>query len=134
MIFRLLKSGYQKLKTALAKTGSLLGDKIRALFGAKIDAETLDELEKLLYESDLGVQAATELTDGVKKAFAKNPQMTTDDILALLREEMLASLSGQSHDLVEVKEGPLVLLIVGVNGNGKTTSVAKLSKKFADDN
>lgn len=135
MIFNFIKSGYDKLKNALKKTGSLLGSKIRALFGSKIDEETLDQLEKLLYESDLGVQAATELTEKVKTAYSKNPKMTVDDITDLLREEMLNALSGQSHDLIDVPkdEGPLVLLIVGVNGNGKTTSVAKLSKKFVDD-
>lgn len=135
MIFNFIKSGYNKLKSALKKTGSLLGSKIRSLFGSKIDEETLDQLEKLLYESDLGVQAATELTDLVKKEYAKNPKMSVDDITSILREEMLNTLAGQSHDLVEVpkEEGPLVILIVGVNGNGKTTSVAKLSKKFVDD-
>ncbi len=135
MIFKFIKAGYNKLKNALAKTGSLLGGKIRALFGTKIDEDTLDQLEKILYESDLGVQTATELTERVKKAYLQNPKMTVEDITEILRNEMLSTLSGQSHDLMEIpkEEGPLVILIVGVNGNGKTTSVAKLSKKFVDD-
>ena len=62
MVFRFLKAGYEKVKAALKKTSSQLLTKLRTLFSKKIDAETLEELEQVLYEADLGVASAQELT------------------------------------------------------------------------
>lgn len=134
MVFKLIKSGYQKLKSALANTGSLLGNKIRALFTGKIDADTLDELEKLLYEADLGVQTSTELVKKIHELHLQNPTLNGEGFLTAIRQEIVQTLHKQPSDLAEVPAGePLVILIVGVNGNGKTTSVAKLAKRFKDE-
>lgn len=132
MILNFLKSSYQKVKNALVKTGSLLGNKLRALFSKKIDEETLEQLEQLFYEADLGLQTATELTQKVRDLYARNPSMTADELLAAIREEMTALLSKHPTELAAVSaaDSPMVVLVVGVNGNGKTTSVAKLAKYF----
>lgn len=135
MIFQFLKSSYRKLTDMLARAGARLGSKIRALFGGGLNEETLDQLEKLFYEADLGVQTSHTLKEKVRKLHQQNPKLTTDGLLAGIRQEILAMLPPQSTQLATVNadEGPLVILIVGVNGNGKTTSVAKLAKRYHDD-
>lgn len=129
MVLNFLKSSYNKVKHALGKT--LLGQKIRVLFGGDIDEETLEHLEKLLYEADLGVQLSMELTDKVRARLRENSKLTGEDLLAELRKEILRMITFDSH-VPQVDEVPQIILIVGVNGNGKTTSVAKLAKRYKD--
>jgi fused signal recognition particle receptor len=133
MIFDFIKSGYQKIRSALAKTGSLLGSKIRALFNAGINEETLEQLEKLFYEADLGVQISVELTNKIKKIHNEHPNLDTNGLLAELQKEILLLLPEQKNKDISADVKPRVILIVGVNGNGKTTSVAKLGKRFQDE-
>jgi len=128
-----LKSSYNKVKAALSKTGSLLGSKLRTLFSKQIDSHALEELEKLLYEADLGVQTATDLTQKIKELHASNPGMKGDDFIAAIRKEILDILKVPSNDRQLTDSSPYIILIVGVNGNGKTTSVAKLAKKYQDN-
>ena len=130
MVFNFLKSSYQSLKKVLSKTGSLLGNKIRALFAGEIDEDTLEKLEKLFYEADLGVQTARELTQQVRELHRKNSKLTAEELLEAIRNELLKSLP--PAPLVDQKSTPHVILVVGVNGNGKTTSCAKLAKRFKD--
>ncbi len=129
-----LKSSYNKVKAALSTTGSLLGSKLRALFSKQIDSHALEELEKLLYEADLGVQTASDLTQKIKELHASNPSMKGDDFIAAIRKEILDILKVPSIDPHLASISPYIILIVGVNGNGKTTSVAKLAKKYQDNN
>lgn len=134
MVLNFLKSSYKKVKDALIKTGSLLGNKLRSLFSKGLDEATLEQLEQILYESDLGMQTATELTKKVKQLYAADPTMDGNALIAAIRSEIALSLSKQSTGLnfAAPGEGPTVILVVGVNGNGKTTSVAKLAKIFKD--
>lgn len=134
MVFNYLKAGYNKLKNALAKSGFLLGSKLRALFSKGLDEETLDQLEQVLYEADLGVATAQELTQKIKEIHRDNPQLDAEGLLSELKKELIKRLSNSSTDLADIakENGPLIMLIVGVNGNGKTTSVAKLAKRFQD--
>lgn len=129
MVLQFLKSGYNKVKAALSRARSLLGGKIKSLFQGRIDEHTLEQLEQLLYEADFGVQTATELTDKVRELHKQNPALQTSDYLNALKEHLTTLLNRYPPQLNEVAEGqlPQVLLIVGVNGNGKTTSVAKLA-------
>jgi|694.fasta_scaffold39344_6 fused signal recognition particle receptor len=135
MVFNFFKSGYQKVKKALAKTGSLIGNKIRTLFSGKIDEDTLEALEKILYEADLGVQISTELTDKVRQIYQKNPQLGAEELIQEIRKEILSMLPPTSQ-LIDLPrdQGPVIILIVGVNGNGKTTSIAKIAKLYIDQN
>jgi fused signal recognition particle receptor len=132
MVLQFLKTSYTKVKDALSKARSLLGGKIRSLFQGKIDEETLEQLEQLLYEADFGVQTAVELTQKIRELHKQNPSFKTADYLEALRKEIIQILNRQPSSLVEVPqaEWPRVILIVGVNGNGKTTSVAKLANLF----
>jgi fused signal recognition particle receptor len=134
MVLNFIKSSYKKVKGALAKTGSLLGNKIRTLFKSPLNEQTLEQLEQLLYEADLGMQTARELTKKVRDLHASNPELDANALLAFLQNEIITMLSKLSTTLVEVPKAdlPMVILIVGVNGNGKTTTVAKLAKYFKD--
>lgn len=134
MIYQYLKSGYQKVRNALSKSRSFFGDKIRNIFSTPLDEKSLEKLEQLLYESDLGVQASMELTKKVRDFHAKNQNASPEELIVEVRREILEALQKYSPLLVEIpkEEGPFVILIVGVNGNGKTTTVAKLAKRFQD--
>ncbi len=135
MIFKFLKSSYDKVKSALSKTRSLLGQKILSLFKGPLNEETLDQLEQMLYEADLGVKMSHQITEDLKKHYRQHPHLTPEELLDFIRKEILRGLQKFPPGLKEVPSGggPLVILIVGVNGNGKTTSIAKLAKKFSDE-
>lgn len=133
MVLDFLKSGYQKVRAALTKTRSFLAQKIRALFQGKVDEAALEKLEQLLYEADLGVDTATELTEKVRQAQRSNPNLTGQQLTSILKEELLARMRAVATATQAVSAGlPHVILIVGVNGNGKTTSIAKLAKRYKD--
>lgn len=130
-MLKFLKSSYNNVKNALVKTGSLLGSKLRTLFKGQINEETLDQLEQLLYESDLGVQYAQELTNKVRQRLKENPKIDSEDLIKNLRSEILQGLLSFSTQATTLTIGsPFVVLVVGVNGNGKTTSVAKLAHRY----
>lgn len=129
MVLQFFKSSYSKFKSALSRARSLLGDKIHALFQGKIDENTLEQLEQLLYEADFGVKTSMELTNKVRELHKQNPSFKTADYISALRTHLVSLLGQYPSGLIEVPSNqlPMVILIVGVNGNGKTTSVAKLS-------
>lgn len=132
MVFKFLKSSYENVKHALVKTGSLLGNKLRNLFKGGINEDTFDQLEQLLYEADLGVQYAQELTAKVRERLKHNPELTSNDLIEELRKDILQSLRPLSPEVHDIPPPPvpLIILVVGVNGNGKTTSVAKLARRY----
>lgn len=131
MVFRLLKAGYEKIKKALTKSRSFLGQKIRTLFSTAIDESKVESLEEILYEADLGVKTATELAEKVRVALRKNPDITSDDLIELIKSDLLSRMKIPSSEEITLStETPHVILVVGVNGNGKTTSCAKLAKKY----
>jgi len=123
---------FKRIKSALTKTRSFLGSKIKALFSSSIDAETLEQLENILYQADIGSQVTGEFVDDLKEFLKKNPNPTPDEILARMRsfaQDLLdAAPKTPSQAPNQSRTGePLVYLIVGINGSGKTTSVAKLA-------
>ncbi|MBS4167574.1 signal recognition particle-docking protein FtsY [Parachlamydia sp. AcF125] len=132
MAFNFLKNSFEKVKNALTHTGSLLGNKIRTLFQGPLDEETWEKLEQLFYEADLGVQTSIDLTEQIKKQSQQNLSLKADELLRIVRTEIVQALTQHASPLMTASsyQDPLVILIVGVNGNGKTTSTAKLAKFF----
>lgn len=132
MVLQFLKSNLSKFKTALSRARSLFGNKIKSLFQGKIDENTLEQLEQFLYESDFGVQTALELTNKIRDLHLANPSFKTSDYIAALRKHILDLINQYPAGLAHLPENqlPTVILIVGVNGNGKTTSTAKLANLF----
>lgn len=104
-----------------------LGQKIRQLFRGRVDEATLEELEELFYQADLGGKTSAQLTDLVRNLSKKN--RSSDEILDSIKDELLKQLL--TIPVTSNEEGvPHVVLIVGVNGNGKTTTVAKLAHHY----
>lgn len=129
MVLKFIKASYSNVKQALAKTGSLIGSKLRALFHGPVDEATLDKLEEILYEADLGAEYARELTEKVRQKLKKDPSIKSDFLIDEIRHEILHNLlRHEKHE--EITETPHVILVVGVNGNGKTTSIAKLAHHY----
>lgn len=104
-----------------------LGKKIRELFKGKVDEESIEKLEELFYQADLGTQISSELALKVRTLYKKNPNLSIEGIIQEIKKDLLEQLSSSSKKSEPSAAPPFVILIVGVNGNGKTTSVAKLA-------
>ncbi|MDR3624687.1 MAG: signal recognition particle-docking protein FtsY [Chlamydiales bacterium] len=130
-MFKFIKTSYSKVKGAFGKTSSLFQHKIQELFKGSIHEGTIDELERLLYEADLGVATTSLLIAKVKSELQANKGLDSTKITAILKEELTCELKKYSSDMEEAtNNGPVVVLVVGVNGSGKTTSVAKLAHHY----
>ncbi|TDJ72422.1 MAG: signal recognition particle-docking protein FtsY [Planctomycetota bacterium] len=120
----------ERLKARLSRTRTVLADGVSALFrgGRPIDQALLDELEELLYTSDLG-PIAGELTAELARRHKRGELKGEDDVRRALRETLLTKIAQPSEELA-CDAKPTVILIVGVNGSGKTTTIAKLAHRF----
>ncbi|MES2772295.1 MAG: signal recognition particle-docking protein FtsY [Pseudomonadota bacterium] len=121
----------ERLQQGLARTRQQLGGQIKSLFArGKIDAELLDELETLLLTSDVGMEATQHLL-GELKTFAKqNPQASPQAMQDALAAALLALLKPLEQGLKLEAHKPFIIMLAGVNGAGKTTSIGKLAKYF----
>lgn len=106
---------------------SPLSKKIRALFSRAPDDSAFDHLEQIFYEADLGAATSAELVEKIRVLYKKNPKITTDEILAFVKEQLLLNFKSHTPTL----HHPHVILLVGVNGSGKTTTLAKLASHYA---
>lgn len=106
-----------------------LGKKIRELFKGRVDEESLERLEELFYQADLGREISAELAEKVRSLLRKKPNASIDEILTEVKSDLLAQFLAIPSPPVQSGQ-PHVILIVGVNGNGKTTSIAKLASHF----
>lgn len=119
---------FGKLLKALKKTRDVLTAGLSRLFhGRKLDESFLDELEEVLYHSDLG-PVGTRVVDQLKTAWKNKEVKETAEVPAFLRRQLLAMLQGCEAPLAKAPKAPTIVLIVGVNGSGKTTSIAKLAR------
>ncbi len=130
MIFNFLKGSYEKLKKALSKTSAVLGHKLKALFTKPLDEEALEQLERVLYEADLGVKMSSELTQKIRDLHIRQPNAKPEDLLKEIQQDIVEMIKSKTPPSVNDTTLPRVILVVGVNGNGKTTSVAKLAKSY----
>ena len=122
-------SFFQKLRKSLAKTTQVLAGRIKAIvIGRKIDEALWTEVEEALIQSDVGPQATTELLDGAKSAQKRGEILTGDDLVPWLRRAVADRLRPEETDIRWNRGGTTVVLIAGVNGSGKTTTIAKLCK------
>lgn len=125
---------FQRLRSGLAKTSSRLSDGITSLFNKrKLDAATLEDLEDLLIQADLGVETATAITEAIGKGrFEKG--ISAEEVKGILAEEVEKVLGPVAKPLVvDRRRRPHVVLVVGVNGTGKTTTIGKLADGFRRD-
>lgn len=120
---------FEKLRQSLSKTKEIIfGSIARVVSRRRIDQDLLDEIEEILIQADVGVKTSMRLIDHVKDK-AKEQRLTEgEDVLRLIREEVTTILVGDSAPLFKPDERtPIVWLIVGVNGVGKTTTIGKLA-------
>ena len=115
-------------KTAAAVTGGLRG----VLAGKDLDEDLIDRIESTLVASDMGVRVAREVVDEVRRAFRSGSAKRGSDAVGILKERLKQRLRASDLSLAKVAQGPTVILVVGVNGSGKTTSVAKIAKALKD--
>ena len=128
------KGWLQRLRDGLGKTSAKLSDGITGLFTKrKLDAATLEDLEDLLIQSDIGVPMAARITAAISKGrFEKG--ISADDVRGILSEEVEKVLAPVAKPLtVDASHRPHVIMMVGVNGTGKTTTIGKLAAQLTGE-
>ena len=128
------KSLFQRLQERLGKTRDAFIYRLDRLFLGKkeIGQELFDQLEELLITADLGVGTTLELLDAAQKKVKRDQLSDPQALKSIIRDQILAYIeaSEQPAELVMPDEGPFVIMVVGVNGVGKTTTIGKLAAKF----
>jgi fused signal recognition particle receptor len=125
------KGWFSRLKEGLSRSSNKLGDSVSSLFTKKkLDASSLQDLEDILIEADLGVDTAMAITDRLSQGrYAKG--IEPQDLQAVLAEEVEKVLAPLARPLDMSGAQPFVLLVVGVNGTGKTTTIGKIAAQEA---
>jgi fused signal recognition particle receptor len=122
---------WKRLTSGLARSASKLGDGIANLTRRKLDAATLENLEDLLIESDLGVETSSRIVEALGRT-RHDAELCGDEIKSLLAAEIEQVLAPVALPLtVDAAHRPFVILVAGVNGSGKTTTIGKLAAIFA---
>ncbi len=133
-LFAKLASTADGIRRGLAKTHEKLAAGFNGIFAftRKLDDDVCDELEELMIGADVGVQATTEIIEDIREAHKRGEVTDTANLKDYLKAELKQTL-GESDPGIHVADAPpTVLLVAGVNGSGKTTSIAKLAKFFHD--
>lgn len=121
---------FDRLKEGLTKTRKSFVEKVDSIFtGRKIDEETLEELEEILIASDVGTKASAEIIKTIREKSQKGEVSDVDSVKELLKKEMV-SILGNSQPIMVYGDKPFVILAIGVNGVGKTTTIGKLAHRF----
>jgi len=125
------RSWAERLKAGLSRTRQQLGGGLASLFGRrKIDEDLLEELETTLLMADCGVEATQFLLDELRKRWKRDRLETADQLQQALAEALLTVLEPLERPLELGGHAPFIIMIAGVNGSGKTTSIGKLAKYF----
>ena len=128
----LFRATIAALRGGLSKTRSVLSAPLATMRGRVIDGDTIDELEHLLLSSDVGVTTTDAIVEDLRHEVA-NGALEGQDILELLRERLLQRLEGKNRSIAVAPTSPTAILVAGVNGVGKTTSVAKIARALKDE-
>ena len=126
---------FKRLKEGLSKTKQGITDKVDNLIKSyqKIDEEFFEELEEILITADIGVQTTMEIIDELKDKVKSRKLTDPESIKGLLKEELVAILNNLSDRTLNVNPSPAIILVVGVNGVGKTTSIGKIANKLRNE-
>jgi fused signal recognition particle receptor len=124
---------FAKWKQGLARTSNATFGKIASAFGAsELSNETWEALETTLLQADVGVEESLDIVEALKKSARDKGLVKFSDLRGLLREQLIDRLDAPT--LPELDSIPYVIMVVGVNGSGKTTTIAKLASLFAAEN
>ena len=120
---------FDRIKQGLSKTVSILNTDIRDIFkstGRLVDDEFLNEMFEMFVKTDMGVTTAKEITDEVKKQF-QSRVAEMHEVLAVVKGKLKSAMEQPTAPIVFAESGPTVIMVCGVNGSGKTTTIAKLA-------
>ena len=125
---------FEKLKQGMSKTKTSLDEKISNVFKSfkKVDEDFLDELEEILIMSDIGMDTSIKIMNNLRQKIKKEKIQDEEEVKQALREEMIEILSKVDISL-KLNTKPSVILVIGVNGVGKTTSIGKIANRLAKD-
>jgi fused signal recognition particle receptor len=129
MVFRAL---FSRIKQGLAKTRDVFSG-VASLFRlrGRVDKDFLTKLEEKLYLADVGTAATSQIVDQVRQSFLDKE--ITGDVEAFVKQKLRELLTAEGNELRFAASGPTVIMVAGVNGSGKTTSIAKLARKLQQD-
>ena len=124
---------FDKIKAGLTKTREALSETLGSVFTgfSEIDDDFYDELEESLILADLGVETATKATDRLRKVIRERHLKTTEDARTALKE-ILVDMLNVGDTTLNISTNPSVILVIGVNGVGKTTTIGKIAKQLVD--
>ena len=124
---------FDKIKAGLTKTREALSDTLGSVFTgfSEIDDDFYDELEESMILADLGVETATKATDRLRKVIRERHLKTTEDARTALKE-ILVEMLNVGDTALNISTNPSVILVIGVNGVGKTTTIGKIAKQLVD--
>lgn len=130
----LFQSAIDKLRQGLAKTRTGSAAAVRTiLHGKQLSAELLHELERAMIQADIGVRTAVEIRKDLQAAWERGEISEGDEALSFLKDQLRAYYPEIDRQLHFADTGPTVILVAGINGSGKTTSIAKIAKSLRDE-
>lgn len=129
----LFKSVFEKVKQGLAKTRAQFTGLRTILTGQRLSPELIEEIERRLVQADVGIKTAVELRKDIQAGFERNEITTGDQALDFLKDQLSAYWPAADRRLKFAPTGPTVILVAGINGAGKTTSIAKIAKSLRDE-
>ncbi len=131
----IVKGFVDKFRKGLRKTSSVIFAPIRKIAEVfrNISEDDLDEIEEALFTADVGVEATGKIIDHMRDAYKKGEIKTTDQIIPFLKEDLKKRLVENGNEIQWAETAPTVILVCGVNGTGKTTSIAKLAHQFKNE-
>ncbi|HBF34361.1 TPA: signal recognition particle-docking protein FtsY [Candidatus Sumerlaeota bacterium] len=125
---------FARLKKQLSKTKTSLVEKVRNVIRlhGKVNEELLEEIEMILVQADVGIETTTKIIDEMRKNSEARKVEGPDALIALFKESLLNIVTHDEHVLKLQSTPPTIVLFVGVNGTGKTTTIGKLAKEFKE--
>jgi fused signal recognition particle receptor len=134
MLFKFWKKNKKPTPKELHLPKASFGKKIKTLFKGKINTQVIEQFEAILYEADLGRTTTQELVDDLRLKLENQQVFSFEEVQKELHKKLLARINNSKSELQLVSKGPTVIFVVGVNGSGKTTSIAKLAHYFKKQN
>ncbi|MBA3974049.1 MAG: signal recognition particle-docking protein FtsY [Candidatus Solibacter sp.] len=124
-----------RLKQGIQKTRAGLVDRVEDVIHGKkeIDADLLEELEYTLIAADVGVRTATDILETIRQRVARHLVNDPSELRQLIQEHLLGVLEASERPLMTPGQPPRVVMVVGVNGSGKTTTIGKLAQRLKED-
>jgi fused signal recognition particle receptor len=130
----LFKSTLTKIRTGLRRTRDSLAGSLRSLLrGRALDDALIDEIETHLITADVGVATTTTIIDAVRAAYRRGELSSGDDAIEFLKTQLKSQWEAVDRSIAMAPSPPTVILVAGINGAGKTTSVAKIAKSLRDE-